>query len=123
CSHSFAAGTVESQSTMLPIMLNRYASNAPIAAVSNTVATSHARCPREQIHRNAKKRRGGVVGCASGNGSTSRSNHVNTRWLRLRDAEVRARGLDSTGATRAPASRTASRHKTKAGHAARLFDP
>ena len=64
--HSSAAGTVDSQSTMLPIMLKRYASNAPIAAVSSVVASSHGRTPFEHSHRKAKKARGGVTGAASG---------------------------------------------------------
>ena len=64
--HSSAGATVESQSTMLPIMLNRYASNAPIAAVSSVVASIQGRTPSAACHRNAKKDFGGVAGGASG---------------------------------------------------------
>ena len=60
------AATRASQSTMLPIMLNSSASNAPITAVSNVVASRYPRSPFEHAHRNAKKPRGGVSGVASG---------------------------------------------------------
>ena len=61
CVHSAAGGTVESQSTMLPIMLNSSASNAPMTAVSTAVASrygSQALRARPQEREEAARRRG-----------------------------------------------------------------
>ena len=51
---------------MLPRNANSSASNAPITAVSNVMASRYFRSPFEHDHRNAKNPRGGVSGTVSG---------------------------------------------------------